>query len=428
MAANPPANTFNKGIMKIIKKSNNRKASTDPKITLASKHTELLNHIESEQTQLPEFQKELEQLRIELEILNSKSYIDLTPEQIASVVDLRDKISALETKINSIPSRKTKYFLQNGELLFNYAELEAGNTPDEQQSQTSDQSRRRVRKIDIDEIFSKKRVAISTSASSSSQPRSKADYTRQFLSNVDPNFVHIHENTITEDNYCEPCQQFRVQKQTEAKMVCPNCGEEISVILDNDKPSLKDPPPETRHYEYKRFNHFCDWLAKIQGKESSEVPQDVVNTIWLEIKRERITNLAELDEDTMRRYLRKHSDKKYNKYFNHIAQILFKINGIPPLSLTPEREKDYKMMFLMIQEPYERHCPETRSSFSSYAYIIFKFAQLLDDVAVMKHMRLLKSGDKRYQLDVIWRKICNDLGGAEKGWIFLPSVKPLDTL
>lgn len=435
MAATPPpdsiTNTFNKGIKKVVKKAIKQKSTTSHTITLTSKHAELVSQLDSEQDRLPELQQELEQLKTKLNTLNSKSYTELTPDQILSVVDLRDKITNLETKINLIPQQKLKYFLRNGELLFNYAELEAGNLPDQvdqtdqssasaSTSTSTSTSRKHVKRLNVTEVFNKKKVVISTT---SSHPRSKVEYTRQFLSNVDPNFVYIKENTITEDNFCEPCQQFRVQKQTEAKMVCPNCGEEISVIMDSDKPSLKDPPPETRHYEYKRFNHFCDWLSKIQGKESSEVPQDVINTVLLEIKRERITNLYDLDEETIRRYLRKHADKKYDKHYNHTAQILFKINGIQPLTLSPEREKDYKMMFLMIQEPYERHCPETRSNFSSYSYIIFKFAQLLDDEPVMKQMKLLKSKDKLNQLDVIWKKICRDLGGAEKGWKFLPSVK-----
>jgi len=75
--------------------------------------------------------------------------------------------------------------------------------------------------------------------------------------------VNIQEYTLTEENFCEDCQCFRVLKPNEAKMACPECGTELNVIMDSDKPSLKEPPPETRQYEYKRYHHYCDWLAKI---------------------------------------------------------------------------------------------------------------------------------------------------------------------
>jgi len=422
------SNTFNKGINKSLKKQAKAIDNNTIKTTLNAKHNELVQKMDDEISKLPQLKEHYLELQKEFDTLSKLSFKELSPQQILRIGDLKDKLQQLETQISQIPRIKLDYLLKNGTIIFKYNELDANRTIDEvsagqttgQSASVSNGMRKQVKKISVNDVFIKRKVALSTSLIGNTA-KTKADFLKQFLSNVDPNYVYANESNITEDNYCEHCQCLRVLKSSEAKMVCPKCGSEISVIMDNDKPSLKDPPPESRHYEYKRYNHFCDWLAKIQGKESSEVPEEVINTIWIEIKKERITDLASLDEEKIRQYLKKHADKDHDKFFNHTTQILFKINGVPPISLTPEQEREYKMMFLMIQEPYENHCPDTRSNFSSYSYIIYKFSQLLGNKQVMDKMRLLKSKEKLYSLDVIWKKICSDLGGREKGWKFIHS-------
>jgi len=83
-------------------------------------------------------------------------------------------------------------------------------------------------------------------------------------------------------------------------------------------------------------------------------------------------------DDHVKRYLKKLSvqpkGKKYEKYMTHTTQILFKVNGVPPIQLTHEQEKEYKILFLIIQEPFELFRPDSRSNFSSYSYIIYKFS------------------------------------------------------
>lgn len=398
--------TFNKGLNKVKKQ---KQRSDTIKTTLNAKHQEIMKELSSQEESIPKLEGQISELKTEKNQLLEIGYRELTRDQITRLHEIDDEIAGLEREIRAIPQKKNQYFLKNGSLIFDYNEIESIN---------SSSGTTKIKKISIKDVFSKKKIEIDDQVGNL---KTKADCLRQFLSNVDPNYVYIKEHNINEDNFCENCQCFRVLKSNEAVMACPQCGSEISVIMESDKPSLKDPPPETRHYEYKRYNHFCDWLAKIQGKESSDVPDEVIADVEAEIKKERIKDKTELTEDTIRRYLKKYPHKKYDKYYNHITQILFKVNGVPPLSLTSEQEKQYKMMFLMIQEPYERHRPESRSNFSSYSYILYKFSQLLGYKYVCDSLRLLKSREKIYQLDAIWKKICRDLGGKEKGWIFMPS-------
>ena len=144
--------------------------------------------------------------------------------------------------------------------------------------------------------------------------------------------------------------------------------------------------------------------------------------IITEIRKERITNMAVLREDTIIRYLKKYSNRNFNRYYEHATQILYKINGIPPPIMTPEMENSLKNMFKQIQEPFELYRPKRRNNFLSYSYILYKFCELLGYREFLSKFKLLKSKDHLYQMDTVWRKICVYLGGSEKGWEYRPTL------
>lgn len=322
------------------------------------------------------------------------------------------ELAVCQDKLKKIPSQLTNYFLENGELLYNYNQQT--NTP------------QKVESFTISDILKKKTNIIPDRGSA------KSYFFQQYRANVDPDYINIADYIINDDNYCYNCKQFRILVATESTMICEKCGQETIVIIGPDKLSLKDPPAETHCYKYMRFGHFCDWLANLQGKESNEIPEEVIETIISEIKRERLYDrLDQVSEETIKKYLKKHAKKKvgnikYDKYYEHAVQILFKITGIPPLSMTAEMEQNLKFMFLKIQEPFERHRND-RSNFISYAYVIYKFCQLLGDDdpeyrVFAKKLKLRKSKEKIRDDDLTWKKICKDLGGAETGWKFIPST------
>ena len=58
-----------------------------------------------------------------------------------------------------------------------------------------------------------------------------------------------------------------------------------------------------------------------------------------------------------------------------------------------------------------------RKNFLSYSYVLFKFCELLGEDEYLQYFPLLKSKEKLYQQDLIWKKICTDLL-----WEFIPTV------
>ena len=108
---------------------------------------------------------------------------------------------------------------------------------------------------------------------------------------------------------------------------------------------------------------------------------------------------------------------KLNDYYEHIPYIKSKITNKPAPTISREIENEFKKMFDLIQEPFEKYCPKTRINFLSYSYVLHKFVELLDLHDLKKQFTLLKSRQKLQEQDRIWKLICEDLG-----WKYYPSV------
>lgn len=80
-----------------------------------------------------------------------------------------------------------------------------------------------------------------------------------------------------------------------------------------------------------------------------------------------------------------------------------------PPKMTQALEDKLRMMFRDIQEPFNNNCPESRKNFLSYSYVLYKFCELLGEDDYLPCFPLLKSKEKLYQQDVIWKQICADL-------------------
>lgn len=116
--------------------------------------------------------------------------------------------------------------------------------------------------------------------------------------------------------------------------------------------------------------------------------------------------MALISHSKIRSYLKK---LNYNKYYEHTAHIINRLNGIPPPVITKETEDQLRRMFKDIQEPFMKVCPKNRKNFLSYSYVLHKFVELLDMNELKVYFPLLKSREKLYQQDTIWRDICKIL-------------------
>ena len=214
--------------------------------------------------------------------------------------------------------------------------------------------------------------------------------------------------------HCIQCNVAREEITSEGILVCPRCGSEEYALVVSDFPSFRDPPKERNNYAYKKINHLNEILNQFQAKESTVIPEDVMNEVILEIRKRRINNIADLTEEDIRHILKK---LNRSKYYEHRAHILSRLNGNPPPTITPEIEEKIRAMFQDIQAPFLLYCPNDRTNFLSYSYILYKFFELLERDEYKVYFPLLKSRDRLIAHDIIWKKICDYLN-----WEFIQSV------
>lgn len=154
-------------------------------------------------------------------------------------------------------------------------------------------------------------------------------------------------------------------------------------------------------------------LNQVQGKETTDIPEELYDKILFEIKKQRIGNMTEITPSKIKDILKR---LKMNKYYEHTPHIINRLNGLPMPYLSPELEERLKQMFKQTQTPFLKHSAR-RKNFLSYSFVIHKFLQLLGHDELLVYFQLLKSRDKLQEQDRIWKKICEDLD-----WEFIPSL------
>jgi hypothetical protein len=109
---------------------------------------------------------------------------------------------------------------------------------------------------------------------------------------------------------------------------------------------------------------------------------------------------------------------KLNSMYTHAKQIGNIIQQqMTTLTLSKEMDEKLQHMFKEIQPAFIKYCPEDRSNFLSYPYVLYKLCQLLEMDEFLPCFQLLKCRGKLYEQDKVWQKICKEMR-----WEFIRSV------
>ena len=388
--------------MKFKDKSFQKKIINDSRITMDAKHEITLENIKKEQKTIDNLKNNVKQLEEEL-----KNEYDINKINV-----LRTKISKLNNtiKIKSSKYNEEDYYLNNGDLLFKYYSLQ-DSIPE--QTKVENDTIMSFFNMKTDDESNNKDSSKDNIDHSNIDTFNKINIINKYMSQIDD--TCINENyTDNEIELCKLCNNCMNINLEDGNVVCPRCGNTEKIILNTEKPSYKDPPREISYFAYKRINHFNEWLAQFQAKESTEIPDKVYKDITAELQKEKILKLKNITPKKIRTILKKLG---LNKYYEHVPHIINMINGRPAPVINRATEEKLRMMFKEIQTPFLKHCPAERKNFLSYSYVLHKFVELLDMDQYLKCFPLLKSREKLQQQDIIWKNICKELK-----WQYIPSI------
>ena len=366
--------------------------------TIDEKHTELLNLFHENETEtIPRLLAEKERLKAIIPTLQD--------HQIDAYMEIRDKILDIKSKIKELKQEKKKYLLDNSKYIFNYFE--------EKKKISSGDNNQNV-KI-LNSFFKIKGKTDETSDLNSEKYSQSKKIFQNYWRNVNNEVINIQDYVIPAD-VCEECRKGElIPQEDEGILICNNndCGKYITYIVDSSKPTNKEPPNEVSYTAYIRLNHFKEILSQFQAKETTQIPEEVIEAIRARIIKERITDMSLINYDKMRDILRKLG---LNKYFEHI-QYINSIFGIKPPIMNEELHETLCVLFIEIQKPWATHCPANRTNFFNYTYTLYQLCVLLDQTQYLPYIPMMKDREKQLEQDMIWKKVCKDLD-----WEFFASV------
>jgi hypothetical protein len=372
------------------KPTKNIKISKKSLTTLDGTHREFMNEFARDEfSNIPKLKAKRNELLKQLENEN---------QSIEQTLDLKDSISEIDIKIKATKQKKTEYLLDNSKYIFEYFENKKSISLCEEPKQ---------QKHSVINAFFK--IKEQDPVVSTSQTQSVV---QKYLSNVDDSFLDMGSFVLQTD-ICQHCRQGEmIPLDDEGVLICNVCFINVQYLIENEKPSYKEPPKEVCYYAYKKINHFKEILAQFQGKETTQIPAIVIENIKSQLKKER------MDATQLTYYKSKEVFKKlgYNKYYEHIAFIKNKL-GIKPPIMSQELEETLCNLFMELQSPYSKNCPDYRVNFLNYYYALYKLCELLGESQYMEDIPMLKDREKIMEQDEIWRKMC-----VELDWEFMPTI------
>ena len=378
-------------------KVNKNKFNKKSTVTIDSKHKDFLNEFSKDEHSSHYYKNQIHILKEKLD----QEKDNLTVEER---LDIIDQINDLKNTVKELKSKKKEYFLDNSKYIFEYFENKKNISSGGTNSSSSNNKTKMVNKFfkikeneeDLDNTIQ----------------RDNHNIVQKYLNNVSDDFLDVN-HFIYPTDVCKMCHKGElIPLEEDGLMVCNACSRSIPYLIENEKPSYKEPPKEVCFYAYKRINHFKEILAQFQGKETTQIPEEVIENIKLQIKKERI-DISQITNAKTKEILKKLG---YNKYYEHIPFIKDKL-GIKPPIMSPELEETLYNLFTELQSPYSKYCPDDRVNFLNYYYTAYKLCELLGENKYLPDFPMLKDPEKRMEQDIIWKKIC-----AELDWEFIPTI------
>ena len=213
---------------------------------------------------------------------------------------------------------------------------------------------------------------------------------------------------IQSGDACGSCKEPMQLHPALSLLVCQRCGA-ARPFLDATSSLLgyaEDSNYEFGSFSYKRINHFSEWLASIQAKETLDVPQDTLDLIMEKLAVDRVVDEDQVTAHKVREILKK---LKLRKYYEHVQLIACKLTGRTPPRMTPAMEERLKVYFLAASASFQRSCPPDKKNLTSYGMVLYKLCELLGYHEFLPCFTAVKGLEKMARMESMWAKICEDL-------------------
>lgn len=248
--------------------------------------------------------------------------------------------------------------------------------------------------------------------------------------------ISVCQNCLT------PLASMPQSKRTDHYLTCISCGyleqhpDLTNQILSKndmyaaaaDHCTLKS---NVKQSEYQYENHFNEILLRAQGSENTQISSEIINALRSYFRKQGIVPRDDQrrgvdgkevffypDQLTPHQVQQSLKDCGYTNYYEHRVKIWGVLVAQQPPTLTSQQEQVLKLMFKMIQAPFEQ-CPAElkynptqqtrRANFLNYDYVLFKLCEVVRIRTLEAAYKIPKSPQILMMYDNIWKFICDCL-------------------
>lgn len=196
---------------------------------------------------------------------------------------------------------------------------------------------------------------------------------------------------------CERCgnEKVVVYDKCTNDIICIKCGtvlakgEGTETYFDKNRLHITK---KTTSFTYDPGNHFRSWLNHVQAKETTYIPDSVIETVEEERKIHRVPK-SQMTSKHVISFLHK---RGLSQYYKNSFKILYQITKIMPLRLAPEHEMCLGFMFLKMKNAWPFVKPSNRINLLSYSLVLHNYCSLQGWDHYL-HLFPLPKNDKRRQ-------------------------------
>jgi len=161
-------------------------------------------------------------------------------------------------------------------------------------------------------------------------------------------------------------------------------------------------------YSYKQSNHMWSWILRIQGKETVDIPPELLDRLMAEFRKTGVTR-ATVTPAKIRQGLK---NLKAPRYYNHVHTLQHMLFGVLPPQMTDEQERSIMAMFndiIVVYARLKKRSNMRRVNMLSYSYILRKIMEMLGYDEFLGQLVMLKHRDRLQEQERIWGLICDEI-------------------
>lgn len=396
--------------MKPYSKLKSRKKVVDKKKMISEMHDSEIKRIQDYYATLPQVKKNLENVKNEYEQYLTLDYRKRY-ETRRDDMYFKEKIESLEKEIHNIENQTELFdYLSNVQHVIYKIHEETTND-----NCSDDSTMTPTLKDKINEGI-KKYIKITQSIN-------RETLLEEYISAMNGVTDMFSNKKPSQDFFnCSNCKEPMESHPAKSLLVCCSCGL-TKDWQDPDMPQWSDEVDFSKTYRYKKLGYFIEHLYRMEARECTTIPETVINNVLMKLREKRIKSNENIEKKVIKGILK---ELDMTNYYDNINSILRTISGKEAPKFPEDLEDKLICMFMRTLEPFEKYKSiiPSRNNYLSYPYAIRKLLEIIsreeNDPSILKfkeYFGLLKSRDKTWEHERVWKNICRD-----NNWPFIPSI------